>query len=176
MPKAIDVAKYIVYLASGVYEDITNMKVNKLLYYAQGHFLKRTGRALFNDRLEAWDHGPVCVEVYDLYKKFGDSPITDVDDSVPERLTEEEQDTILDVVREYGRYNASTLRRMTHIPNGPWADVYVAGRTHTLIPVELIKRFFDKKVEAINPVEIEYDEDDFIGYRDADGNIVLPKE
>ena len=44
--------------------DISNLKLLKLLYYAQGTFLALYGRPLFNESIEAWLHGPVVPDVY----------------------------------------------------------------------------------------------------------------
>ena len=56
-------------------ELISNLKLQKLLYYAQGCVLAITGNILFNDDIEAWEHGPVVPTIYHLYKTFGRSGI-----------------------------------------------------------------------------------------------------
>ena len=52
------------YFLSKIDEDagdvITNLKLQKLVYYAQGFSLALCGRPLFAERIEAWQHGPVC--------------------------------------------------------------------------------------------------------------------
>ena len=82
----------------------------------------------------------------------------------------------MDVARKYSRYTANALRNMTHVPNGPWDKSYQEGEYHVEIPVPLIKDYFEKHVQAIDPVELNIDNDSFIGYRDSDGYLVLPKE
>ena len=66
MLKAIDVANFFIYLLSDKEDeenDLTNMKLNKLTYYAQGQFLKTNGKPLFSEGIEAWIHGPVVPSV-----------------------------------------------------------------------------------------------------------------
>ena len=58
-----------------VYDGITHLKLQKLLYNAQGVYLAIKNKKLFDDDLEAWDHGPVVREVYDTYCVFGRNPI-----------------------------------------------------------------------------------------------------
>ena len=52
-------------------EYITNLKLQKLLYYAQGHYLAEQNTPLFNENFLAWEHGPVIRKIYDKYKTNG---------------------------------------------------------------------------------------------------------
>src|SRR5688572_18511108 len=72
MPSALDVAKYLLSLQDEeVGDSISNLKLQKLLYYAQGFHLAEHGRALFEERIEAWQHGPVIPTVYPEFKDYG---------------------------------------------------------------------------------------------------------
>ncbi len=73
--KAIDIANYLLTLTVEIYTDMTNDKLNALLYYAQGYSFQRFGAPLFDDAIEAWERGPVVREVYDSYKAFGTSSL-----------------------------------------------------------------------------------------------------
>ena len=116
--KATEAANYLIYLTSDSFDDMTNMKINKLLYYAQGYYLRKYGVPMFEDTIEAWEHGPVVASVYDRYKDHGDSPVTEWEESQLSAVSEDAASMLLDVAREYGRYTASTLRNMTHVING----------------------------------------------------------
>ena len=50
-----------------VYEGITHLKLQKLIYYARGISLGMYGKPLFLEKIEAWQHGPVVREVYNFY-------------------------------------------------------------------------------------------------------------
>lgn len=54
-----------------VYEGITHLKLQKLLYYAQGISLGMFDKPIFSENIEAWPHGPVVKEVYSVYNTFG---------------------------------------------------------------------------------------------------------
>ena len=173
--KAIDAANYLVYLMSDICDDLTNMKINKLLYYAQGYYMRKHGIPMFDECFEAWEHGPVVPSVYTKYKTYGDNPITVWDDLRLNEVNDAASDTLMDVAREYGKYTASALRNMTHALGGPWDQVYSANLKHIEIPAALIKRYFTSdKIKEIKPVEIDFSEDDFIGYRDKHDTLVLP--
>ena len=51
--------------------EVSNLKLQKLLYYAQGHQLAERGTPLFDDEIQAWSHGPVVKDVYHRFKGFG---------------------------------------------------------------------------------------------------------
>ena len=150
------------------------MKLNKLLYFGQGYYLQKYKKPMFEDAFEAWPHGPVVPAVYYQYNKFGNAPILEYDEIQAKKAPPEVAEVLMDVARKYGRYNAATLRNMTHTPSGPWAKVYREGERNIPIPVESIQEYFEG-VSPIEPVNIDFSEDDFIGRRDADGYLVLPK-
>lgn len=176
MATAYEIANYLVYLMNDVCDDLSNMKLNKILYYAQGHFLVKTGHTLFPDSIEAWDHGPIIYDVYSQYKANADAPIKSWDAALINHLSDEEQNFLIDIARTYSKYTASALRNMTHVPNGPWDKAYIPGVLHTEIPVSTIKDYFEKRVAPIKPVELNIDDDSFIGYRDHDDVLVLPRD
>ena len=77
-----------------VYEGITHLKLQKLLYYAQGVFLSmNNGNKLFSERIMAWEHGPVVKEVYDYFKSYGRSEINiTLDDVIISEIEKLESD------------------------------------------------------------------------------------
>lgn len=142
MAKTSDVAKFFVMLANqGEDDHITNLKLNKLMYYAQGAYLARTGKPLFPDNIEAWTLGPVVPSVYHTYKVCGKNPIVyDEEDVTADDFAPEELEALLDVEREFGQYTGSKLVTLTHQPDTPWSAVDAAGGT--VIPLDEIKAYF----------------------------------
>lgn len=121
MMPAHDVAKYFVSLVDEEAGDsITNLKLQKLLYYAQGVNLALNDAPLFVEPIEAWTHGPVVPRVYRAYKQHGGEaiPIERVNlDLYPKDIRE-----LLDEVYEvFGQFSAAKLRAMTH-SESPWKD------------------------------------------------------
>ncbi len=118
---------------------ISNLKLQKLLYYAQGFCLALTGNPLFSEPLEAWTHGPVVRVVYDRFKNYGSlglptpEQIPDFDSAVRELLDE--------VYAVYGQFSAWKLRNLTH-DESPWRDTD-AGQT---IPQNLLKAHFETQL------------------------------
>src|SRR3990167_3308538 len=56
-------------------DGISNLKLQKLVYYAQGFFLAMHETPLFENDIEAWTHGPVVPELYRQFKEFGRNSI-----------------------------------------------------------------------------------------------------
>ncbi len=110
------VADTLLHLARHRNIDISNLKLQKLLYYAQAWQLVFTGEPLFNDAFEAWVHGPVVPRVFRRFKEFRwntiDSPVTPVD----ERSLVDHLNSVLDT---YGKFGATQLERLTH-QEEPW--------------------------------------------------------
>jgi len=100
-------------------EGITHLKLQKLLYYAQGHYLALYGRPLFGDTLEAWPHGPVVRSVYDQFKRHGRQPIPR--NLAKPSLAADVTDLLDNIAESYGQFSALTLRNMTH-REAPWQN------------------------------------------------------
>ncbi len=169
------VANFMLYIMSDAFDDLTNMKINEMLYFAQGHYLNMYGETLFDDEIEAWEHGPVIPSVHDLYRVFGDRPINAYDGSILTDITTEAEEVLFGVARKYGKYTLSALQNMTRIVGSPWDQVYEENRAHVEIPISIMRDYFST-VDALQPATKQFRESDFIGYRDSDGIFVLPKE
>lgn len=118
---ALTIAKWLIAWADAEGDELSNMKLQKLLYYAQGHHLARRDAPLFREDIAAWSHGPVVPRVYHVYKRFGANSIT-MPDSDPFTWDEVDPDTaeFLGMVwNTYGGYSAGRLRNMTH-EEAPW--------------------------------------------------------
>ena len=117
------VAKY--FLLKGDDDDesgIGNLKLQKLLYYAQGFYLALFGQPLFDSLIEAWRHGPVCPAVYHKYKNNKGNLICAPKDFEPILVFSPEQIEFLDEVYDvFGQFSAWKLRNMTH-DEPPWAN------------------------------------------------------
>lgn len=139
--KAIDAANFLIDLANaGDSEEddgMTNMKLNKLLFFAQAISLQKYGKPLFDDPIEAWTHGPVVPTVYHTFKNNGRNSIPYTYGACNRAdLSEQELDVLMDVYREYAKnYTAGFLRNLTHQSGTPWS---LTEQGH-VIPIALIR-------------------------------------
>lgn len=126
--------------------DITNLKLQKLLFYIDGCFGAVHKKSLFAERFQAWKHGPVVKSVYDKYKKFKDQPIivsTDDDISESSSFSKEELDTLNEAYSLFGHLSPWTLRNISH-EEQPWIDAFNKGEGSFIDKQETIN-WFSKK-------------------------------
>lgn len=143
MLSAHEIAKYFVSLVDEEAGDsISNLKLQKLLYYAQGFHLAVFGEPLFPEAIKAWAHGPVVPQVYHEYKDFGARPIP-VERVNLESYPPEVREVLDEVNAVYGQFSASKLRAMTH-DEPPWKNT---PQSET-ISQEKLKDFFETLVIA----------------------------
>ena len=92
---ALTVAKWFLWYNDKILEEedadlISNLKLQKLLYYAQGCYLALKNEPLFNEQIVNWAHGPVVEEIYHKYKNNGSNGIEyqgDYDSSIDKDTT-----------------------------------------------------------------------------------------
>lgn len=135
-------AKYLLTLDDPEDGDLTsNLKLQKLLYYAQGVHLALHGEPLFSARIEAWKHGPVCPPVYSQYKGLGSMPIPRPTDFDPTVVPAKARKTLDEIHRVYGQFSAWRLREMTH-SEPPWKNTYREGVLRLQITHKALKDYF----------------------------------
>ena len=142
---------------------MTQMKIQKLVYLAQGFSL-----ALFNadilggEDVAAWKHGPVIPSLYHSLKSYGNSVVNELITETYEEFDgggavipkidsgDDETRATLDIIwRLYKNKTAAELRNLTHEKNTPWALSYCDGERNTVIPRYRIKGFYDVLFEKI---------------------------
>lgn len=175
MALARDVANFFIDLANrNNDEDMTNLRLNKLMYFAQGWSLALLGKPLFNDPIEAWKYGPVVPEIYHKYKIYGNRPITQIDSDYSfSNIAEDEADLLLDVAREYSVYSSPTLVHMSHMQDGPW------DRSYNIMEGMVISQREMKEHFELLPKLATFSDNtpDIVeARRDPSGILILPKE
>lgn len=141
MYSALDIAKWFLNInrAQMNFEDseyITNLKLQKLLYYAQGYYLARKNDPLFKEDFIAWEHGPVIRKVYDEYKKNGAKGI-EYNEDFNISIDKETEIILNEVYEKFGQFSAWKLRDMTH-QEMPWRTTI----RNDIISKEKIKEYF----------------------------------
>jgi uncharacterized phage-associated protein len=143
---AQDVAKFFISSFQKSGDPVTNLKLQKLLYYAQGWYLAFTESPLFEERIEAWAHGPVVPPVYGSFKQYQWNPITEdvVEPNLPESVTKH----LEEVMEAYGVHGAYYLERLTH-QEQPWIEARSGLEdtlpSNTVITFDAMKRFFKEQ-------------------------------
>lgn len=145
--KALDIAKKLIFKAQNDEpnggERLTNLKLQKLLYYQQGFHLAFFGTPLFAEDVEAWMYGPVVPSVYDEYSAYGSSALPEVKE--PVSLSENEEELFNEVYDAYREFSAIGLMNRTHSER-PWLDAVPHDRG-TVISQESMMSYFKTQIQ-----------------------------
>lgn len=121
-------------------EGVSNLKLQKIIYFAQAAHLALEDKPLFNDEIYAWDYGPVVNTVYHKFKRNLRTPIADPSDNKYLGLRAEVTDFLEDIWKLFGKYSAGKLVEMTHA-HDPWKNTY-DGTRDKVIPKDLLKSYY----------------------------------
>lgn len=157
----LDVSRYIINYSNSNNYKISNLKLQKLLYFVQAYFLlEHEGNVCFDDRIEAWDFGPVVPKAYHEYKMFGSLNIPTVTSYIDFNsediwksgvieynenvILKKDREDIASVIEEFSDYSASYLVSLTHRQK-PWRDAYNTLGQNSVIEPEAIRRYFSEQ-------------------------------
>lgn len=140
------VANYFLSLSKpNTVESITNLKLQKLLYYVQGFNLAINNTTLFSQKIEAWAHGPVVPDVYREFKGFGYKDIVIEEDYDFSELTTEQKKIISEVWEVFKFYDGKELEKLSH-SESPWKDargeLAEYDSSNAIISADSIKKYF----------------------------------
>lgn len=143
MANVHDVAKCFLYLDDTNEGDgISNLKLQKLAYYAQGFYSAIFDKPLFTDQISAWAHGPVVSTLYHEYKQYGSNRIPVSSNFDKASLSTDEFELIEEVFEVFGQYSAWKLRNMTH-EEAPWLN---HENDADEIPLQEITEYFKTRI------------------------------
>lgn len=144
-PRAV--ANLLLDLADQMKIGVSNLALQKLLYFAHGHFLIRTGKPLVFGGFEAWTYGPVHPAAYQAFKGEEERHITIraagrnvmTGDTIP-LLIPDDSDVrwhLDDVLRAYGHHPVGRLIDISHAPKGPWAVIVNKAKTSVALGMRI---------------------------------------
>ena len=160
MYHVLDVCRYIINYSNENDYGISNLKLQKILYFVQAFFLisSESKKPCFVEKIEAWDLGPVVPDAYHEYKQYGSGDIPTItsyfnfdEENIwnSERVEYkgtviEEKDCLLidQVVDKFADYAAADLVWLTH-RQAPWKEAYTPKKNNE-ITIEAIRRYFNE--------------------------------
>lgn len=153
-PTALGVAYYFIEKGAKEKKPISNKQLQKLVYYAQAWSLVFNKEKLFNDRIEAWVHGPAIPSLYEKFKQFGAEPIILDSPEVEHFNFSQKQEEVLNSVwRVYGKYNADYLEALVH-SELPWQEARgnlpTSQSSSNVIKLETIRNYYARKLREIS--------------------------
>lgn len=136
--KALDVSEYLIVLGDREQRHVSNMSLQKILYFLQGIHIAHFDTPLFNEKIYAWSYGPVVKDMYHIYKMYGNDSIYPLNageknfyfslsvmrhNGNPDNL--KNKDFIFDVWNVFKNYTPSQLVELTHAYDSPWYDIHL---------------------------------------------------
>ena len=131
---------------------LTNLSMQKLVYFAYGWTAVFTERKLFYDHIEAWQYGPVISSLYHQLKRYGSRQITqklleydyDKYEFFSWNLTEGSgiQKLMIHIWHRYKSLSPNEMVALTHKPGTPWFETISNHGYHATIDDDLIRNHF----------------------------------
>jgi uncharacterized phage-associated protein len=151
------VANFVLDLAESEGLALSNLSINKIVFFLHAYFLVQFGRPLVSAKVEAWNYGPVFRELYREFKSFGEQPITgrayhiSPEDGDRKLCTydfsDDERSVLQQTARKYIHLSPRALVAMSHEKDGPWDQVWnhvTLANASMSISNEIIKDWYDK--------------------------------
>ena len=136
MYSAIDIAKYIVDYAVKKSSPVSNLKLQKILYFLWIQYYKKTVENLFNDEFCAWQLGPVVPAAYYEFCSYAGTSIIS---NFNVELQKKDEDIVNSIIDQYLNKSASSLVNKSHHNGGAWDEVFKNGQgNRATIPFRLI--------------------------------------
>jgi len=150
--RALDVALY--FIKKGVDEKnpITNKKLQKLVYYSQAWSLVLNNEKLFNEKIEAWVHGPAIPVLYEKFKEFGSEPITLESEELKFNISKKQEKILENIWQVYGKYDANYLEMLTH-SELPWQEARgnlpLSQASNKIINLQTVKDYYGRRLREV---------------------------
>lgn len=161
MYNVLDICRYVINYSNKHDYGVSNLKLQKLLYFIQVYFLinSKNQEPCFYEDIRAWNFGPVVPEAYHEYKQFGSSDIPSINSYIDfnERepwdspilifnencIRNEDKKLINTVINDLSDYSATDLVSITH-NQAPWKNAY-NRKKNSVITIEAIRKYFNEK-------------------------------
>jgi uncharacterized phage-associated protein len=117
---------------------VTQLSLQKIIYFVHGRYIIENDEPLVSGHFEAWRYGPVHPLIYSSFKSFGEKPITGratISDlmSAERRIVEEPSSAkirlfIREAAARFLTMSPGRLVDLSHAPNSPWDNLtYISG-------------------------------------------------
>lgn len=151
MPSATAVAQKFLELAREEGKPLTNMQLQKLVFFAHGAHLAAYNQPLIFEHVKAWDFGPVIPELYERLREYGAGPVVNRIDNEPIYDESPAGYAIRNVWRAYGNLNAWQLSDISHQPGSPWEQVWNYGGRYSEIPNYVTQQYYAHRINRGAP-------------------------
>ena len=134
---ALDIAKYIIRWCDKNKLRITNLQLQKILFFIQKESIRKRGYGIFSNRIEAWQYGPVVPDVFYQFAGFGAMKLVLYEDlfsdtSPKDIIDDKSKEIIEEILREYIHVSPWDLVAKSHVSNGAWFNSISMGEKYPI--------------------------------------------
>ena len=140
------IAKYIIWHEWEAKRPVSNLRLQKLLYFVQVLCICLDGSPLFKDKIYGWDCGPVVPEIYEKYRKYGSMIIQDVEDCSNAPIFKTDKEHIDLMLEECASKSNTELLNIT-LNQLPWRMANAGYTANREITVDSMKKYFNNPKE-----------------------------
>lgn len=151
-----DATDYLIQQVHESGESLSNLKLQKLMYYVQAWFLAFEGKKFFESDFQAWVHGPVSRDIYNRFSATKSLYAEITEDDIrsgftPDNLSDDERKHIDNVLSVYAKLSGPQLEEMTH-RESPWIEargnLKSWERCENTISSSSMETFYKSRLEA----------------------------
>ncbi|WP_217533081.1 Panacea domain-containing protein [Vibrio metschnikovii] len=150
-----ELADYLIVKCDEAGSSLSNLKLQKLAYYADAWHLAFYGEKLIDSDFEAWIHGPVNRELYNRFSSekslYSDMLLSDCSETFSIDSIADKVEHIDSVLATYGKFSGAQLEEMTHREE-PWiqarAGYRPTQRCEIKISNEVVEEYYKSRLKA----------------------------
>lgn len=124
---ARDLAHYVVDKCTTEGHPVSNLQLQKIMYFLQSVYCSATGSLLFEEEFEAWPYGPVLSGVYREYSSFGGGLIVRNYDGIDPNILGNAKDFIDQGIETLRGKSPWDLVKTSHAEGSPWSEIWQGG-------------------------------------------------
>jgi len=149
---------------------LSNLKLQKLLFFVHGQYLLEVGQPLVEGEFEAWQHGPVHPVAYAAFKEWGPrdiegraerlDPVARTRTAIPSTTDPVAIRYVFRIVGTLGALSASRLRALTHKAGGPWQLTVQSADTSANLGMKIKTDLIRQSFAELTIVRALWEEED----------------
>lgn len=129
---------------------VSNLSLQKILFFAHAYYLCERSEPLVEGEFEAWQYGPVHRIAYRAFRMFDAAPIkcrakamnprTLRDEPIPDLSDVDTREYLAEIFDFFGFLGAGTLVSLSHEPGSPWSNTWRDSATRPNVGMRIQNR------------------------------------
>lgn len=149
MYKTKDIANYIIDFTIKQEKPITNLKLQKMLYFIQGFSYAKTNQPFIDAEFEVWPYGPTIRDLYIDYSVYGSFTIDKIENLNPKEhiISQNDKEFLNKVIEKLNKYSDNQLVNISKAGDSPYTETYQKEGLKGIIDNKLISNYFRHNIK-----------------------------